>query len=140
MNALRRIAALARATARDLFAGHGAALLGIALLAAVDATRATLGRSEGGLRAVARERTAGAAVVAARSRDPAARRPTTLRARADSRSSPPRRCALSTWALARTAAARPAAGRSARALAAGRGLRRPEQFAPGDTTDATRVV
>jgi len=149
MNSLRRIAALARATARDLFAGHGAALLGIALLAAVVATRGTLGRSQEELRAVAlRERTAGAAVVALLAVAIAA-----TQAIADDRR---------TRRLAQLLATplRPFEYLLGRWLGIGGGLvlplvlvqlallalpdagllRHPEQFAPSDTTDATRVV
>jgi hypothetical protein len=149
MKSLRRIAALARATARDLFAGHGAALLLIALVAAIVATRTSLGRSEEELRAVAlRERTAGAAIVALLAVAIAA-----TQAIADDRRS--RRLAQ----LLATPL-RPLEYLVARWLGVGGGLvlplvalqvallalpeagllRHPEQFAPSATSEATRVL
>jgi hypothetical protein len=65
VNALRRIVAVARATARDLFAGHGGAILLLALLAATVALFSARGTTDVELRAVAlRERTGGAAAIA----------------------------------------------------------------------------
>ncbi len=149
MNALRRIAALARATARDLFAGHGAALLGIALLAAVVATRATLGRSEEELRAVAlRERTAGAAVVAllavaiAATQAIADDRRTRRLAQLLATPLRPFEYLLGRWLGVGVGLVLPLVVVQLALLALPEAglLRHPEQFAPSDTTDATRVV
>jgi hypothetical protein len=65
VSALRRIAAVARATARDLFAGHGGAIVLLALLAALFASTSTRAATDAELRAVAlRERAGAAAAIA----------------------------------------------------------------------------
>jgi hypothetical protein len=149
MRSLRRIAALARATARDLFAGHGAALLLIALVAAIVATRTSLGRSEEELRAVAlRERTAGAAIVALlavaiaatqtiaddrRSRRLAQLLATPLR---------PFEYLVARWLGVGGGLVLPLVALQVALLALPEAglLRHPEQFAPSATSEATRVV
>lgn len=65
MNALRRIAAVARGTARDLFAGHGGAIVLLALLAACFASTSTRAATDAELRAVLLRERAGAAAALA---------------------------------------------------------------------------